>query len=139
MFNASEAVFNRCSKKIPQTSTVESFASRYYSLHKKKKFSIKDFFGKCDQNSQFPFRNFALYQNYNDWISPFTLNDVFKEFLTMPLRKKCPNTELFLVRIFCIQSKYRKIRTRNNSVPGQFSRAVCVNLIREKTIERNVI
>ena len=37
------------------------------------------------------------------------------------LRKKCPNTELFLGRI---QSEYRKIRTRNNSVSGRFSRGV---------------
>ena len=33
------------------------------------------------------------------------------------MRHKCPNTELFLV---CIQSKCRKIRTRNNSVFGHF-------------------
>ena len=48
------------------------------------------------------------------------------------LREKCPNTELFLVRIFLysdyevnlrIQSEYREIRTRNNSVFGQFSRS----------------
>ena len=36
------------------------------------------------------------------------------------LREKCPNMELFLVRV---QSEYRKIRTRNNSVFGQFSRS----------------
>ena len=35
------------------------------------------------------------------------------------LREKCPNTELF----FSIQSKYRKMRTRNNSVFGHFSRS----------------
>ena len=34
--------------------------------------------------------------------------------------EKCPDTELFLVRI---QSEYRKIRTRNNSVFGHFSRS----------------
>ena len=34
------------------------------------------------------------------------------------LREKCPNMELFLVRI---QSEYRKIWTRNNSVFGHFS------------------
>ena len=33
---------------------------------------------------------------------------------------KCPNTELFLVRI---QSEHGKIRTRNNSVFGHFSRS----------------
>ena len=50
------------------------------------------------------------------------------------LREKCPNTEFFLVSIFlysdwilrftvnlCIQSKYRKIRTRKNIVFGHFS------------------
>ena len=41
------------------------------------------------------------------------------------LRKKCPNMQFFLVRIFLysdIQSEYRKIRTRRNSVFGHFSR-----------------
>ena len=51
----------------------------------------------------------------------------------MALREKCPNTELFLVRIFLysdwirsIQSKcrIRIIRTRNKSVFGHFSRSV---------------
>ena len=36
------------------------------------------------------------------------------------LLEKCSNTELFLVRI---QSEYRKIWTRNNSVFGHFSRS----------------
>ena len=55
------------------------------------------------------------------------------------LHEKCPNTEFLMVRIFpyldwiwrftaCvnlrIQSKYRKIRTRKNSVFGHFSRSV---------------
>ena len=57
------------------------------------------------------------------------------------LRGKCPNTEFFLVRIFLhldwirrftefyrvnlrIQSKYRKIRTRENSIFGQFLHSV---------------
>ena len=52
------------------------------------------------------------------------------------LRGKCPNTELFPVRIFCIRTEYRdllrkspylseysKIRTRNSSVFGQFPRS----------------
>ena len=38
----------------------------------------------------------------------------------LTLREKCPNMELFLVRI---QAEYRKIRTRNNSVFGHFSRS----------------
>ena len=55
---------------------------------------------------------------------------------TMTLREKCPNTGLFLVRIFrhvdwirrdtaslFIQSECGKIRTRNNSVFGCFSRS----------------
>ena len=47
------------------------------------------------------------------------------------LRKKCPNTDFFLVRIFPfldiflrIQSKNGKIRTIKNSVNGHFSRSV---------------
>ena len=39
----------------------------------------------------------------------------------LTLRENCPNTELFLVRI---QSKCRKVRTRNNSVFGHFSPSV---------------
>ena len=39
------------------------------------------------------------------------------------LREICPNTELFLVRIFLFRTEYRKIRTRNNSVFGHFSRS----------------
>ena len=35
------------------------------------------------------------------------------------MREKCPNTELFLVRIWL---EYRKIRTRNNSIFGHFPR-----------------
>ena len=37
--------------------------------------------------------------------------------------QKCPNTELFLRNIFYILTEYRKIRTRNNSVIGHFSRS----------------
>ena len=58
--------------------------------------------------------------------------------LNFTLREKCPNTEFFLVRTFLysdwiqeiyevnlrIQSEYRKIRTRKNSVFGHFSRNV---------------
>ena len=43
-----------------------------------------------------------------------------KVFHFRSLHKKCPDTELFLVRI---QSEYRKIRTRNNSVFGHSSRS----------------
>ena len=45
------------------------------------------------------------------------------------LREKCPNKEFFLDRIFLysfffrIQSEYRKIWTRKNSVFGHFSRS----------------
>ena len=70
-------------------------------------------------------------------VTLFDLNQV--EFVTkfaklkvpLTLREKCPNTELLLVRIFLysdvnlrIQSEYRKIRTRNNSVFGHFLRSV---------------
>ena len=81
---------------------------------------------------------------YSDWIwrDTLTLLDrICKKMTRKPLREKCPNTELFLVRIYCIrteygeilrfrysislriQSEYRKIRTRNNSVFGHFSRS----------------
>ena len=57
------------------------------------------------------------------------------------LREKCPNTvfsgphfpafglntEIYSVNL-CIQSKYRKIRTRKNSVFGHFSRSVYIHL-----------
>ena len=50
----------------------------------------------------------------------------------LPLREKCPNTEFFLVRIFThsdwirrdIQSECGKIRTRKDSVFGQFLRSI---------------
>ena len=42
----------------------------------------------------------------------------------IPLREKCPDMEFFLVRISCIQSEYRKIRTRKNFVFGHFSHCV---------------
>ena len=48
------------------------------------------------------------------------------------LREKCPNTELFLVRIFLYS--YRKILTRNNSVFRHFSRSVIY--FRRKTQHR---
>ena len=41
--------------------------------------------------------------------------------LIVSLRKKCPNTEFFLV---CIQYEYREMRTRKNYVFGHFSRSV---------------
>ena len=44
----------------------------------------------------------------------------------LPLREKCPNTELSLVRIF-IQSECGKARTRKNSVFGHFSRRIDVH------------
>ena len=60
---------------------------------------------------------------------------ITKAFRITKLREKCPNTESFLVRIFLysdwieicvnlrVQSEYRKIRTRNKSVFGHFSRS----------------
>ena len=49
----------------------------------------------------------------NDQNMKFSIRDSFCN----SLREKCPNTEYFLVRI---QSQYRKIRTRKNSVFGHF-------------------
>ena len=52
------------------------------------------------------------------------------QFKSIPLREKYPDTELFLVGIFLytinhrIQSECWKIRTRDNSVFGHFSRGV---------------
>ena len=65
---------------------------------------------------------------------------VKQNFIAKSLREKCPNTEFFLVRIFLysdwiesftpiysvnlrIQSKYRQIRTRENSIFEHFSRS----------------
>ena len=45
-----------------------------------------------------------------------------KQMFLKSLREKCANTELFLI---CIQSESEKIRTRNNSVSGHFSRSQC--------------
>ena len=41
----------------------------------------------------------------------------------LSLHERCPNTQIHGVNLR-IQSKYRKIRTRNNSVFGHFSRSV---------------
>ena len=41
-------------------------------------------------------------------------------FKCLPLREKCPETELFLA---CVQPEYTKIRTRKNSVFGHFSQS----------------
>ena len=43
--------------------------------------------------------------------------------ISISLREKCPNMELFLVRIFLYSDWYRKIRTRNNFVFGHFPRS----------------
>ena len=43
--------------------------------------------------------------------------------MIISLREKCPNTELFLVRIFSYSDW---IRIRNNSVFGHISRSVCL-------------
>ena len=42
-------------------------------------------------------------------------------YITITQHEKCPNTELFLVRI---QSECGKIRTRNNPVFEHFSRSI---------------
>ena len=61
---------------------------------------------------------------------PMTFNSEISSY-NYALHEKCPNTELFLVRIFHIRTKYGeilqsecgKIRTRNNSVFGHLSRS----------------
>ena len=72
------------------------------------------------------------------WYSPSHWNKNLKISFEDILREKCPNTEFFLVLFSCIwteykelriqekigiQSGYRKIRTRKNSVLEQFSRS----------------
>ena len=63
-------------------------------------------------------------QNNSHMDGPFLqlFNDLMRFAEQITLREKCSNTELFLVRI---QSEYRKIRTRNNSLFGHFSRIDC--------------
>ena len=52
-------------------------------------------------------------QNNSHMDGPFLqlFNDLMRFAEQITLREKCPNTELFLVRI---QSEYRNIQTRNN-------------------------
>ena len=63
----------------------------------------------------------------NSTENPILLKTVYLLESTHTLREKCPNEELFLVRIYGvnlrIQSEYRKMETRNNSVFGHFSRS----------------
>ena len=73
--------------------------------------------------------NLTLWINLQRQITHFTL--LSSEFITLivfekwsfqlPLREKCPNPSFFWPVFSCIQSKYRKIRTRKNSVFGDFS------------------
>ena len=86
--------------------------------------------------------------NYRNWT--MQLQFFFRKFLFQleidlvmwilterSLCEKCPNTELFLVRIFLyippvsvhIQAEYRKIRTKNNSVFGHFPHSGCAELL----------
>ena len=58
-------------------------------------------------------------------------SDWFNHWSDFTLHKKCPNTELFLVRTFLYLDwirrftfEYRKIRTRSNFAFGHFSRSV---------------
>ena len=50
-------------------------------------------------------------------LHPLVLRRVTRYLEFISLRKKCPNTEFFLVRI---QSVYKKIRTKKISVFGHF-------------------
>ena len=73
---------------------------------------IKSF--ALDRNIAFPEAGSVIMLHFRlEW---FCLQNV-------TLREKCPNTELFLVRI---QSECEKTRTRNNSIFGHFSRSVHV-------------
>ena len=117
------------------------------------KFSIKDFFHKCDQTrnflriwshllkkslmEKFIFCAVLLQNITRNIIRDIYINESRIYSMKHSLREKCPNTELFLVRNFLysglnteiysvnlhIQSEYRKIWTRNNSVFGHFSRS----------------
>ena len=58
----------------------------------------------------------------NAWKFMITLYCLSIERMPITLREKCPNVELFLVRIFLYSGW--KMRTRNNSVFGHFSRSV---------------
>ena len=51
-------------------------------------------------------------------------NLYWKVSINLSLRENCPNAEFFPVCISCIQSEYRKIRTRKNAVFGNLSRNV---------------
>ena len=62
------------------------------------------------------------------------LSDIFHGLDRWSLRKECPNTEFFLIRIFVYLdceyfrvSEYTKIRAGNNSVFGNFSCSGLVN------------
>ena len=71
--------------------------------------------------SQIFFLNFLKFLNKTVILQSTCECPVLKLAQDISLREKCPNAELFVVRI---QSEYRKIRTRNNSVFGHFSRSV---------------
>ena len=64
------------------------------------------------------------------WVHERCLCKICKVNLEQALREKCPNMELFLVRI---QSECAKIRTRSYSVFGQFSRSEVVFTLTQKT------
>ena len=55
---------------------------------------------------------------YISYLSYFNCNTV---------RKKCPNTECFLVRIFPYLNWMQEIQTRKNSVFGRFLRSDRIN------------
>ena len=57
--------------------------------------------------------------------NPHMISQNSQKYQYYSLRKKCPNTEFFLLRI---QSKYRKLGTRKNFVLGHFSRSDSVGV-----------
>ena len=73
-----------------------------------------------------------LCHKYCNWQGPqYTSEGIFLLSIYLALREKCPDTELFLLRIFMysdwvnlrIQFENRKLQTRDNSVFEHFLRS----------------
>ena len=121
--------------------------SSYYSYYKLRRYYYKmlellqniTFITNCDSTLHKKWK-FSLTEEilngrflcFVQWNICKTTNNVWKEIIQntfcvmilslSTLLKMCPNTELFLVNLR-IQFECRKIRTRNNTVFGQFSRS----------------
>ena len=89
----------------------------------KMKVSFKDCFSKCLRIIWSHLLKKSLMENFilrSDWYFLKISRSVARTPANLSLREECPNTELFLVRIF-LYSDW--IRTRNNSASGHFSRS----------------